>query len=94
MTDVKHTPEPWHVRHCSGTIAVRGKRGVCVIHWHGPKGGEQHQRAIANASLIAAAPDLFSAASEAFDFLGGVDGAAEIRGKLLAALTRSTGDAS
>jgi hypothetical protein len=43
-----------------------------------------------DAILIAAAPDLLAAANEAFDFLGGVDGAAEVRGKLLAALSRAT----
>lgn len=40
----------------------------------------------ANARLIAAAPTLLAAANEAFDFLGGVDGAAEIRDTLLAAI--------
>lgn len=67
--DTRHTPGPWHVRHCSGTIAVRGKRGVCVVHWHGPKDGEPHMRAIADANLIAVAPDFAEIAPDAADLL-------------------------
>lgn len=45
----------------------------------------------ADANLIASAPDLFSAANEAVDFLGGVDGAVEVRAKLLAAIAKAEG---
>ncbi|WP_144423516.1 hypothetical protein [Sphingopyxis sp. 113P3] len=44
----------------------------------------------ANARLIAAAPELLAAANEAFDFLGGIDGASEIRSTLLASISKAT----
>jgi len=44
----------------------------------------------ANARLIAAAPELLEAANKAFDFLGGVDDAAEIRAELLSAIAKAT----
>lgn len=34
--------------------------------------------------------DMLAALNEAFDFLGGVDGAAEIRGRILAAISKAT----
>ncbi|HMO76753.1 MAG TPA: hypothetical protein PKD99_12405 [Sphingopyxis sp.] len=37
-----------------------------------------------------AAPELLAAANEAFDFLGGVDGASDIRHTLLAAISKAT----
>ena len=46
---------------------------------------------IAFALVAAAAPDLLAACKEAFEFLGGVDDAAEIRGKLLDAIAKATG---
>jgi hypothetical protein len=36
------------------------------------------------------APDLLQVANKAFDFLGGVDGAAEIRAELMAAIAKAT----
>ena len=64
----KHTPGEWRVRHNSvggpfissdnGTIAdVRTFGGIHV-------GGPQHPETIANASLIAAAPDLLEFVAE------------------------------
>jgi hypothetical protein len=44
----------------------------------------------ANARLIAASPDLLQVANKAFDFLGGVDDAAEIRAELMAAIAKAT----
>lgn len=41
--------------------------------------------------IRAAAPDLLAACNEAFDFLGGVDGATDMRGKLLAAIAKAEG---
>jgi hypothetical protein len=37
-----------------------------------------------------AAPELLQVANKAFDFLGGVDGAAEIRAELLSAIAKAT----
>jgi hypothetical protein len=37
-----------------------------------------------------AAPELLQVANKAFDFLGGVDGAAEIRAELMAAIAKAT----
>lgn len=51
--------------------------------------GELGEVSIADAHLIAAAPDLFAAADAAFDFLGGVNGASQIRDQLLAAISRA-----
>jgi hypothetical protein len=46
----------------------------------------------ADQSMRDAAPDMYAACSDAFDFLGGVDEAGEIRAKLLAALARARGE--
>ena len=43
-----------------------------------------------DARLYAASKELLAAANKAFDFLGGVDGAAEIRGELLNAILAAT----
>jgi hypothetical protein len=58
------------------------------------RGGGEFRQAdavtqFANARLIAAAPDLLGALNDAFDFLGGVDGAVEIRERVLAALAKA-----
>ncbi|MES2783801.1 MAG: hypothetical protein V4657_13485 [Pseudomonadota bacterium] len=42
------------------------------------------------AALFTSAPALLEAAKQAFDFLGGVDGASEIRAKLLAAIAKAS----
>ena len=44
--------------------------------------------------LSAAAPDLLAACNHAFDFLGGIDEAGDIRALLLAAITKATRAAS
>ena len=79
---------------------VRGPDGRTIARGH--LRGTRHQatEALANAALIVAAVNslpalldeieaLRAAANEAFDFLGGVDDASAIRGKLLAALNPS-----
>lgn len=59
--------------------------------------GDKHHRNVAacntqeQAYLIAAAPDLQEAAQEAFGFLGRVDGASDVRVKLLDALLKARG---
>jgi hypothetical protein len=92
MDNKGHTPGPWHVEDGALTKGNEEPTGWFVCH---PK-TECDATALVwvqrkeDAILIAAAPDLLAAANEAFDFLGGVDGAAEVRGKLLAALSRAT----
>jgi hypothetical protein len=58
---VGFTPGPWQWLQKCGTLAVRGKKGVCVIHYGGAKDGPHHETARANARLIASAPDLLEA---------------------------------
>lgn len=97
-----HTPGPWAVQEddefdgCKfipvETDAPTGPncRGICEVHpCYTDRGGAISKTDRANARLIAAAPDLLEAANEAFEFLGGVDGAAEVRGKLLAAIIKA-----
>lgn len=72
----KHTPGPWEPRQRQDgvisehgdspwTVAARG-RLIATIH---SQGGEE----LANANLIAAAPDLLALAREAREFLGNLD---------------------
>ena len=78
------TPGPWRSKPWSESEAqiiarVNGKDTLVTGY------------ALSNdARLIAAAPDLFQVANKAFDFLGGVDGAAEIRAELLSAIAKAT----
>ena len=83
MTTAQHTPGPWS-RGATYATTLFGADGAVIAHATQYRCGEQV--ALANARLIAAAPTLLSAANEAFDFLGGIDGAAEIRDTLLAAI--------
>ena len=81
-----HTPGPWKVgKHPSDANCVYGWAGRLAI----ANQGEANIN-LANARLIAAAPDLLQVANKAFDFLGGVDGAAEIRAELLSAIAKAT----
>lgn len=78
------TPGPW-------SLAARRKGGIKTVVCADKGGRYMHLVAEASseedARLIAAAPKLLDAANDAFDFLGGVDGAVEIRAKLLAAIS-------
>ena len=79
-----HTPGPWRSTPWSASKAqiiarVNGKETLVTGY------------ALPNdARLIAAAPDLLQVANKAFDFLGGVDDAAEIRAELLSAIAKAT----
>jgi hypothetical protein len=80
------TPGPWEVgKHPSDANCVYGLAGRLAI----ANQGEANIN-LANARLIAAAPELLQVANKAFDFLGGVDGAAEIRAELLSAIAKAT----
>lgn len=95
----KHTPGPWAVlpQNLAGPMIVHefetGKQmnptGYRLIA-HMLQRGNSLEADKANARLIAAAPDLLAACNEAFDFLGGVDGASEIRSVLLTAIAKAT----
>jgi hypothetical protein len=82
-----HTPGPWSIRknfNGRGALDLFGEGGQMII------GNALIINQEANARLIAAAPELLQVANKAFDFLGGVDGAAEIRAELLSAIAKAT----
>jgi hypothetical protein len=82
-----HTPGPWSIRknfNGRGALDLFGEGGQIII------GNALIINQEASARLIAAAPDLLQVANKAFDFLGGVDGAAEIRAELLSAIAKAT----
>ena len=81
------TPGPWSIRknfNGRGALDLFGEGGQMII------GNALIINQEANARLIAAAPELLEVANKAFDFLGGVDGAAEIRAELLSAIAKAT----
>jgi hypothetical protein len=91
-----HTPPPWDVT--KGKPRKITANGVLICNavlrnmatTAQNKNGKGEDEAKANARLIAAAPELLQVANKAFDFLGGVDGAAEIRAELMAAIAKAT----
>ena len=63
MAEPKWTPGPWHVVDGKEVAAQDG--GVAeIVTWH-----RDHDEIVANAHLIAAAPDLYEACDEALRFL-------------------------
>lgn len=86
----KHTPGPWLVSPFVARVDnPRDNLPICALLW--PTDERSEDETEANARLIAAAPDLLEAANAAFDFLGGVDGASEIREQLLVAINKALG---
>lgn len=73
MSEVKHTPGPWHVEHLSPVVGVSSRkkggysyRLATCPYWTLPKRGQPDRAtALANAHLIAAAPALIEALEEA-----------------------------
>lgn len=65
MIEAKHTPGPWAVTDCAigGPSVTAGKSVIADIRTFGGvhANGEQNTKTLANASLIAAAPDLLDA---------------------------------
>lgn len=76
MSEVKHTPGPWHPGHlgsdstcqCANVVDEGYAGGICTIHIGNGKpigdGGNDappREQAIANMHLIAAAPDMLAA---------------------------------
>ncbi|WP_156410376.1 hypothetical protein [Bosea sp. Root381] len=76
MAESKHTEGPWHVEYSPNFrsrgnthIVLNGDRypAAMVPAWDAPEDGEEYaaEEALANARLIAAAPDLYEALKEA-----------------------------
>jgi len=86
----KHSPGPWTMFSNSIGVGVSTPRSD-VARCDGYDDMRHRDEVEANARLIAAAPDLLVACNEAFDFLGGVDGATDMRGTLLAAIAKAEG---
>ena len=65
MIEAKHTPGPWAVTDCAigGPSVTAGKSVIADIRTFGGVhvNGEQNTKTLANARLIAAAPDLLDA---------------------------------
>lgn len=88
MTQSKHTPGPWmyqgamncdkiKVGTCDRDICLQGlKDSICVLQMPGGYNGiKQHSETVANARLIAAAPEMLEALEECLGALtGGLDG--------------------
>lgn len=99
LDNTRHTPGPWRAKTERVIVAetyyinAHGEKSFYdkEIAWTQPISSTAQGSRVANARLIAAAPDLLTAVNEAFDFLGGVDGASEIRDTLLAAILKATG---
>lgn len=84
-----HTPGPWEWNELDPNDP---EWGACEI-WQACDADVPVATMVigtANARLIAAAPELLDAANKAFDFLGGVDDASEIRAALLNAIAKAT----
>jgi hypothetical protein len=69
MAEMKHTPGPWVVRHEFNVMARRGKVSEGLVASSGgfsdnTDGGAHHHENVANAHLIAAAPDLLAACKD------------------------------
>lgn len=87
MTQPQHTPGPWTIEPGDSVVHIISDDWVNIAVTNTKRYYQRHDDVdVANARLMAAAPTLLSAANEAFDFLGGVDGAAAIRDTLLAAI--------
>jgi hypothetical protein len=72
-----HTPGPWAVTVLPTTILIESAHGcVCELasHW-----GQKPKRRVANAKLIAAAPDLLKAAQNVIESWSSGDLAAAVR---------------
>lgn len=79
---MKHTPGPWEITESANAIVVMGPNAQHVViiplfkeyawskeEWEGLNLEEKNKVSIANARLIAAAPELFEALENLMDFL-------------------------
>ena len=94
----KHTKGPWRLFNEEGIVSVLAPSGKEVVKWTGFDASDYPKAAVANACLIAAAPDLLEAADNAVIFLMGKarrDSAERaIIENLRAAIARAIGDQS
>ncbi len=105
--NTRHTPTPWALSYGYAVpggmrIYVAGPEpkqiGIKLMSpyiegaWDGDPEAEANARHIVK--VVNCHDELLAAANEAFDFLGGVDGAAEVRGTLLTAILKATGSGS
>lgn len=83
MSEAKHTPGPWAVTDCAigGPSVTAGKSVIADIRTFGGVhvNGEQNTKTLANASLIAAAPDLLDALEALADYVDERSGDNECR---------------
>jgi len=94
----KHTPGPWAVvDNGIWDVSVVGEATICHINNKGewfPKDGTQMGRSqnkmLADARLIAAAPDLLEALKEVYDWCYPTDSAWAIKAR--AAIAKATGE--
>lgn len=72
MSNTKHTPGPWIVRHQYNVFA--GKRSIagCGGYTSNDPNEDTHEANMANACLIAAAPDLLAVAESNLKIIQGV----------------------
>lgn len=61
MSETKHTPGPWMVRHAYNVMAGRRSVATCGGYYSNVPGEDSHGENVANAHLVAAAPDLLAA---------------------------------
>jgi len=81
MSAPKHTPGPWTVGGIgsvkgtdSSDIFIQDRRGASIAHViYNEPGGDDPAECMADARLIAAAPDLLEALKEIIDFIGPKD---------------------
>ena len=104
MSETKHTPGPWEVEeHENGDIETSVCGLVKTTYRSGPSGGldlkQMKEEALANARLIAAAPDLLGALQDCYSELVKVmsvhsfwaGGNPRLFGKCEAAIAKATG---
>ena len=78
-TEVKHTPGPWKVSDGGRSfgITIRNEEDAILADVHdrldGVNNAERYVEALANAALIAAAPELLEAAKQAFEWIAAQD---------------------
>lgn len=91
----QHTPGPWFAdtENCGGGMSIKTADGTSIGHTAAVRDPSYTEirtpEAIANARLIAAAPDLLAACKEALELLSHVGG--PTCGKLKAAIAKAEG---
>lgn len=99
----KYTPGPWKINKRSWPMTITGHihqitnndrlPSAFVPAWDNPQEGEEDgsEEALANAHLIAAAPDLLAALKEAADFVQPFNRAEDLLDKIEAVIAKAEG---